>query len=109
MMSPPTTRVDHIGIYRRRMAGWGSGHDRRRACAACAHDQIYDRSASVRRATVRVGMCREPYILWLCEPHLAQLRRILPKGGVWVIERQVSGSKADNPSPTALPTRPEER
>lgn len=37
-------------------------------------------------------------MLCLCEPHLAQLRRGLPKDGVWVVERyQQGGTKGENP------------
>ena len=89
-----------IGIYGESMARWGRGSDRRPACSACAQDQIYDRSGRIRRAAVRVGICREPYVLRLCEPHLAQLQRVLPKGGVWVVEQyQPGGSEAENPAP----------
>ena len=68
--------------YGESVARWGRGSDRRPACAACAADQTYDRSARIRRAAVRAGICREPYVLNLCEPHLAELQGVLPEGGV---------------------------
>jgi hypothetical protein len=39
-------------------------------------------------------------MLCLCEPHLAQLRRVLPRGGVWVIEQLAGGA----PGPSAPPS-----
>lgn len=90
-----------MGVYGENMARWDRGAaDRRPACAACAADQIYDRSDRIRRAAVRVGICREPYVLNLCDPHLAQLQRILPKGGVWVVKQYRQDSfEAENPAP----------
>jgi len=42
----------------------------------------------IRRATVRVGFCRQPgKALSLCEVHLARLRQVLPAGGVWIVGR----------------------
>jgi hypothetical protein len=61
------------------------------ACAACGKEQIYEH-ARIRRAAVRVGICREPYVLNLCEPHMAQLLGILPKGGLWVLKRYQPGA-----------------
>jgi hypothetical protein len=59
-------------------------------------DEIYDRTGRHPRSAVRVAICREPYVLRLCEPHLEQLMRFLPPGGVQVIERyQGSGHGAD--------------
>jgi hypothetical protein len=87
-----------IGIYGRSMARRDPDPDRRPACSACAADQIYDRSARIRRAAVRAGICREPYVLNLCEPHLARLQGDLPKGGVWVVRQyQPDGSEAESP------------
>jgi hypothetical protein len=71
-----------------------------RVCSACAADQIYVRGR-IRRAVVRAGFCREPgKAMRLCEFHLAQLQRVLPKGGVWVVGRyQQDGSEAAEPDP----------
>jgi hypothetical protein len=81
-----------IGTYGKNMARWDSGSDRRPACSGCAEDQIYVRGR-IRRAVVRVGFCREPgKALRLCEFHLAQLQRVLPEGGVWVVGRYQRGS-----------------
>jgi hypothetical protein len=56
-------------------------------CTACGQDAIRGgRLVRPPRAVVRVGLCREPYVMALCEHHLAQARRLLPAGGVWVIE-----------------------
>jgi len=77
------------------MARWGRASDRRPACSACEQDEIHDRSGRIRRAAVSVGICRDPWTLRLCEPHLVQLQRVLPKGGVWVVEQyQPGGSEA---------------
>jgi hypothetical protein len=86
-----------IGIYGKNMARLDSGSDRRPACSGCAADQIYVRGR-IRRAVIRVGFCREPgEALHLCEFHLAQLQRVLPEGGVWVVGRyQRDGSEAVN-------------
>ena len=49
---------------------------------------------------MRVGISREPYVLNLSEPHLAQLQRVMPKGGVWVVEQyQPDGSETEDPVP----------
>jgi hypothetical protein len=79
---------------------WAPGSDRRPACSACAVDQIYVRGR-IRRAVVRVGFCLEPgKALRLCEFHLAQLQRVLPNGGVWVVGRyQRDSSEAVKPDP----------
>lgn len=77
------------------MAGpfWSTDHP---PCCACVEDEIYDRTGRHPRAAVRVEICREPYVLRLCEPHLDQLVRALPPGGVWVVERyQSSGRSPD--------------
>ena len=66
----------------------------RPVCSACAQDQIYDRSGRIRRAVVRVGICREPYVLRLCQPHMVQLQRVLPEGGLRVIEQYQPDSNA---------------
>ena len=34
-----------------------------------------------------MGVAGEPYVLSLCERHLAQLQRDFPPGSVWVIYR----------------------
>ena len=87
-----------IGIYGRSMARRDPDSDRRPACSACAAGQIYDRSARIRRAAVRVGICREPYLLNLCELHLARLQGVLPKGGVRIVKQyQSGGSEAESP------------
>lgn len=56
-------------------------------CRACVEDEVYDRTGRHPRAAVRVEICREPYVMKLCEPHLAQLVRVMPTGGVTVVER----------------------
>jgi hypothetical protein len=75
-----------ISIYGEDMARLDSGSDRRPPCSACAADQIYVRGR-IRRAVVRAGLCREPYVLNLCESHLARLQGVLPK-----VESGLSGS-----------------
>ena len=82
------------------MTRWNSSSDRRPACSGCAADQIYVRGR-IRRAVVRVGFCREPgKALRLCEFHLVQLQRVVPKGGVWIVGRyQRDGSEAVEPDP----------
>jgi hypothetical protein len=86
-----------ITIYGENMARLDSGSDRRSACSACTADQIYVRGR-IHRAVVRAGLCREPYVLNLCEPHLARLQGALPKGGVWVVRQyQPDGSEAESP------------
>jgi hypothetical protein len=63
------------------------------------------RTESMIGAPISVGQryewasAREPHMLYLCEPHLAQLRRVLPKNGVWIIEQLAEGSTAENSSP----------
>jgi hypothetical protein len=57
------------------------------ACSVCVQDEIYDQAGRHPPAAVRVEVCREPYVLRLCEHHLAQLRRVLPAGGVQVVQR----------------------
>jgi hypothetical protein len=52
-------------------------------CHICAQDEIFDRTARHPAAAVRVGLCREPYVLNVCEYHLAPLRETLPAGGLW--------------------------
>jgi hypothetical protein len=95
--TPPQDRNGHA--YGKSMARWGRAADGP-FCSACAQDEIRDRSGRIRRAAVRVGICREPYVLRLCEPHLVQLQRVLPEGGVWVVEQyQPGGSDAENPAP----------
>lgn len=64
--------------------GWSVDHP---ACYACVEDEIYDRTGRHPRAAVRVEICREPYVLRLCEPHLAQLKKVLPSDGMRVVER----------------------
>ena len=56
-------------------------------CYLCVQDEIYGRNARHPRATVGVGICREPYFLTACDVHLAQLQQALPHGGVRVVER----------------------
>ena len=68
-----------IGIYGRSMARRDPDSDRRPACSACAAGQIYDRSARIRRAAVRVGICREPYLLNLCELIWPDCKGFCPK------------------------------
>jgi hypothetical protein len=86
--------------YGKSMAGRRRGADRRPACSACAQDEVRDRSGRIRRAAVRVGICRDPYVLRLCEPHLVQLQLVLPKGGLWIVEQyQPGGSEAENATP----------
>jgi hypothetical protein len=82
------------------LAGWPTTADttlrpmRKRArtpkapfCYVCVKDGIYERTALPPRATVRIGICREPYAINVCEGHLVQLEHALPKGGVWVLKR----------------------
>jgi len=49
-------------------------------------DEILGPDARALRAIARVDLCREPYVMDLCEHHLAHARRSLPAGGVWVIK-----------------------
>src|SRR5689334_24902385 len=56
-------------------------------CYICRRDGIFDRTARHPAAAVRVGICREPYVLNVCERHLAPLQATLPTGGLWLIER----------------------
>ncbi len=56
-------------------------------CYVCRRDGIFDRTARHPAAAVRVGICREPYALDVCERHLGPLQATLPTGGLWVIER----------------------
>src|SRR5260221_7369681 len=62
------------------------------ACYACVQDEIYDRTGRHPRAAVRVEINREPYVLRLCEPHLAQLTKVLPSPGMRVVERYHAAS-----------------
>jgi len=103
-VNPPDDPIHRAFIghaYGKSMAGWGRAADRRPACSACdTQDEIRDRSGRIRRAAVSVGICRDPWMLRLCELHLVQLRRVLPKGGVWVVEQyQPGGSEAEKPAP----------
>ncbi len=59
----------------------------RRACSACVQDEAYDSTGRHPAAVVRVEICREPYVLRLCDQHLAQLRQTEPIGGVHVVDR----------------------
>src|SRR5690349_7031767 len=56
-------------------------------CYVCRRDGIFDQTARHPAAAVRVGICREPYVLNVCERHLATLQTTLPTGGLWLIER----------------------
>src|SRR5690242_18090859 len=56
-------------------------------CYVCRRDGIFDQTARHPAAAVRVGICREPYVLNVCERHLAPLQATLPTGGLWLIER----------------------
>jgi hypothetical protein len=56
-------------------------------CYVCRRDGIFDQTARHPAAAVRVGICREPYVLNICERHLAPLQATLPTGGLWLIER----------------------
>ena len=76
-------------------------------CYVCRRDGIFDRTARYPAATVRVGICREPYVLDVCERHLGPLQATLPTGGLWVIDRyrrQPDGQPVQQPS-TATHTR----
>lgn len=64
-----------------------SGRRQVPSCSACRQDGIYDRSARIRRAVVRVEFGREPYGAKLCGPHLAALERSNLPGGAHVVER----------------------
>jgi hypothetical protein len=71
------------------------------ACYVCRRDGIFDRTARHPAAAVRVGICREPYVLDVCERHLGPLQATLPTGGLWVIERyrrQPDGQPVHQPS-----------
>jgi len=57
------------------------------ACYVCRRDGIFDRTARHPVAAARVGVCREPYVLDVCEQHLGPLQAMLPTGGLWVIGR----------------------
>ena len=59
-------------------------------CAICAKDGVWLRTGRRSAATVRVGICREPYVLKVCERHLALLEQVLPASGVWTVERYTS-------------------
>jgi hypothetical protein len=70
-------------------------------CYVCRQDGIFDRTARHPAAAVRVGICREPYVLDVCERHLGPLQATLPTGGLWVIEgyrRQPDGQPVQQPS-----------
>lgn len=56
-------------------------------CYVCRRDGIFDQTARHPAAAVRVGICGEPYVLNVCERHLALLQATLPTGGLWLIER----------------------
>jgi len=71
---------------------WSTDHP---PCSVCTWDKILDRNGRVRRAAVRVGLCRDPHMLRLCEWHLAQLTKVLPPGGVWVVERYQAASHSE--------------
>src|ERR1700689_4035210 len=64
---------------------------RRNACYVCAQAGIFDRTARHPAAAVRVGICREPYVLDICERHLGPLRQTLPAGGLWIM--RISGQR----------------
>jgi hypothetical protein len=46
-------------------------------------------------AVVRIGLCREPYRMAVCDRHLAQLQEALPASSVWVIERYAPPAQED--------------
>ena len=74
-------------------------------CSACVRDEIYDRTGRHTAAAVRVSICREPYVLRLCERHLAQLTRALPSGGVQIVGRYgLIGNDADGLHGSGLDT-----
>ena len=56
------------------------------SCYACRKDGVYDHRGYHPRAAVKAQVSFEPYVLSLCEPHLAQLQRELPRGSVQVVE-----------------------
>ena len=57
------------------------------SCYACRKDGIFDHRGYHPRAAVKAQVTFEPYVLSLCEHHLAQLERELPRGSVHVVER----------------------
>lgn len=61
----------------------------RPSCYACRQDEIYDHSARITRATVRAQVPFEPYVLSLCDHHLAQLQREFSGSSVTVTHRYV--------------------
>jgi hypothetical protein len=63
---------------------------RRPACYVCARVGVYLRTGRRSVAAVRVGVCREPYVMAVCERHLVWLQKMLPASGVWVVERYLS-------------------
>src|SRR3984957_21127585 len=65
-----------------------AGSAARHVCYMCRRDGIFDGTARHPAAAVRVGVCREPYVMNVCERHLAPLRETLPAGGLWIIERK---------------------
>ena len=66
--------------------------DLRPCCHACRRDEIYDRSARITRATVRVQVPFEPYVLSLCDQHLAQVQHEFPGTSVKVTQRYGSAA-----------------
>jgi len=71
--------------------GWSADHP---ACVACVQDEIYDRTGRHPKAAVRVEISRDPYVLRLCEQHLARLAKVLPSGGMKIVERYHAASTA---------------
>ena len=69
-------------MFRHRRRG-----DRRPSCYACRQDGIYDRSASITWATVRVQVPFEPYALNLCDRHLDELQHEFSGNSVEVTQR----------------------
>jgi hypothetical protein len=61
--------------------------DGRPRCYACRKEGILDTSGYPMRAAVKAQVCFEPYVLSLCERHLALLQDGLPHGGVAVIQQ----------------------
>lgn len=63
------------------------------ACYVCKRDAVFDQTARHPAAALRVGICREPYVLDVCERHLGPLRQTLPAGGLWIIQRYSQGAR----------------
>ena len=82
-------------MFRRRGRGNASP-----PCYACKRDRICDRAGRVTRATVRAQVPFEPYVLNLCDRHLATVRHGFPDNIVKVTRRYGSAGEGGT-SPSA--------